>query len=332
MMQDDSNSSPHKGACCGPASPPNAQPLEEAQAAATIQIVAGEASHQDIICHIAGGASYLGTDSALIPVDEEGPLRASKISSFYMDAYAVTVQRFAQFVSETGYQTEAERLGTSFVFAGFLPEELQHETAGQAVHAAPWWRLINGASWHKPAGPEAGLYAAADHPVTHISWHDAAAFAAWAGGRLPTEAEWEHAARAGQGDVRFPWGDKEPDDDSYQPCNIWQGRFPNDNTARDGFAGTAPVWAFEPNAYGLYQMMGNVWEWTSSPFKVRSLKKAVKQAHHGKAGFKIVKGGSFLCHQSYCYRYRIAARTANSPDSATAHTGFRLAYDELPTS
>ena len=331
-MQDNSDTPPDKGTCCGPATPPDALPPEEVVTADTIQIVAGKASHQDAICPIAGGTSYLGTNNTLIPVDEEGPLRTSKLASFFMDAHAVTVQRFAQFVAETGYQTEAERLGTSFVFAGFLPEALQHATADQAVQSAPWWRLIKGASWHKPAGPEAGLYAVADHPVTHISWHDAQAFADWAGGRLPTEAEWEHAARAGQADVRFPWGDTEPDDDDYQPCNIWQGSFPNHNTMRDGYAGTAPVWAFAPNAYGLYQMMGNVWEWTSSPFKVRSLKKAVKQAHQGKAGFKIVKGGSFLCHHSYCYRYRIAARTANSPDSATAHTGFRLVYDKLPTS
>ena len=162
--------------------------------------------------------------------------------------------------------------------------------------------------------------------MVHVSWHDAAAFASWAGGHLPSEAEWEHAARGGLRDVRHPWGDDDPDDETFFPCNIWQGRFPGENLCKDGHYGTAPARAFAANGYGLYNMCGNVWEWTAEPFKVRSLKKALRQFHADKEGFKILKGGSYLCHRSYCHRYRIAARTASSPDSSTSHQGFRLAY------
>lgn len=276
------------------------------------------------ILDIEGGRSYLGTDSPYHDVDEESPLRTQKIKSFRMDAHAVTNHRFRQFVEDTGYVTEAEKLGDSFVFAGFLPQDTAF-TNGLAD--APWWRPVKGASWHQPFGPEVDKVAEPDHPVVHVSWHDVTAFAEWAGGRLPLEQEWEHAARGGLGDATFPWGDQAPNDHDFFPCNIWQGRFPLQNLAKDGFVGTAPVDEFAPNGYGLYQMAGNVWEWTAQDFRVRSMKKSIKAAHEGKSGYKIVKGGSFLCHISYCYRYRIAARTANSPDSSTSHTGFRLIYD-----
>ena len=158
--------------------------------------------------------------------------------------------------------------------------------------------------------------------------NDALVFARWCGGRLPTELEWEHAARGGLGDVRYPWGANEPEEANFLPCNIWQGRFPEKNTGADGWVGTAPVRAYQPNGYGLYNIIGNVWEWTADAYRVKSLKKRVRQKLDGMKGFKVLKGGSFLCHRSYCYRYRIAARTGNSPDTTTPHQGFRVAWDE----
>ena len=279
------------------------------------------------IVEIPGGKAFRGTDMQQSPVDEEGPLRYVKMKPFWMDATAVTNARFAEFVTATGYQTEAERLGDSFVFKGLLPSDTEEQNA---VAAAPWWRMVRGANWHCVTGPDYETETNPDDPVIHVSWNDAMAFAAWAGGRLPTEAEWEHAARGGLGDVMFPWGDTPPDDTGFFPCNIWQGQFPDQNLEQDGYFGVAPAQSFAPNGYGLYNMSGNVWEWTSQVFKVKSLKKEIRNAHTDKRGYKVVKGGSFLCHISYCYRYRIAARTANSPDSSTSHQGFRLVYDKQP--
>ena len=272
---------------------------------------------------VPGGPALLGTNEPALAVDGEGPLKKRSVKPFRMDATTVTNARFAEFVAATDYITEAERFGDSFVFDKFLPDNLQD---GPRVAAAPWWRAVEGASWRAIYGPGSGM-GEPDHPVTHMTWNDALAFAKWAGGRLPTELEWEHAARGGLGDVPFPWGTQAPNDRDFFPCNIWQGNFPELNTRQDGFAGTAPARSFEPNGYGLYNMAGNVWEWTSQAFKVKSLKKSVAQAHAGKDGFKISKGGSFLCHISYCFRYRIAARSGSSPDSSTSHQGFRLVYD-----
>ena len=278
------------------------------------------------IITIPGGVGYVGTNKPVHVHDEEAPFRDRPIKSFMIDECAVTNARFAEFVDATGYKTEAEQLNNSFVFYGLLNDETDD---GNAVAAAPWWRMTAGACWYYPAGPDSDVSAIADHPVVHVSWHDAMAFAQWAGGRLPTEAEWEHAARGGLGDVSYPWGDKEPDDNQFLPCNIWQGYFPESNSNADGYYGTAPAKSFEANGYGLFNMVGNVWEWTAQSFKVRSLKKIIRQTHHDKRGFKVCKGGSYLCHASYCHRYRIAARTATSPDSSTGHTGFRLVYDEI---
>jgi len=164
--------------------------------------------------------------------------------------------------------------------------------------------------------------------VVHVSWNDASAYASWVGGRLPTELEWEHAARGGLADVRFPWGDAEPDDAQNYFCNIWQGRFPKTNTTADGYYTTVPSVSFERNAYGLYNMVGNVWEWTADPYRLPSqVTRSVSPKDNGEIDFKVVKGGSFLCHKSYCFRYRIAARISNSMDSATTHIGFRVVWD-----
>lgn len=276
------------------------------------------------LADVPGGTGLVGTDRPALAIDGEHPLRRKRIKPFRMDRACVTNARFAEFVAATGYITDAERIGDSFVFVHFLPPDAP---PSRAVAEAPWWRVIPGACWrliHGPGGQEAPN---PDHPVVHVTWNDATAFAKWAGGRLPTEAEWEHAARGGFGDVPFPWGSDEPNDTDRFPCNIWQGQFPQKNTAADGHLGTAPARSFQPNGYGLYNMVGNVWEWTCEPFKVRSLKKSAAVAHAGKAGYKLNKGGSFLCHASYCYRYRIAARSGSTPDSSTSHQGFRLVYD-----
>ena len=276
------------------------------------------------IVDIPAGTALLGTDRPLLPLEGEGPLRKKKVTAFRMAATCVTNAEFAAFVAQTNYQTDAERFGGSLVFQGLLPKGTP---PSPAVADAPWWRMIEGANWRDIYGPDTASHSQDKHPAVHVSWNDAKAFATWAGGRLPSELEWEHAARGGLGDVPFPWGNQEPDDIDFQPCNIWQGSFPHQDLGLDGYVGTAPARSFAPNGFGLFNMVGNVWEMTSEIFKVRSLKKNVIAAHAGKKGFKLSKGGSFLCHRSYCYRYRIAARNSTSEDSSTSHLGFRLAFD-----
>lgn len=275
---------------------------------------------------IPGGLALVGTARPYLPADGEGPLRRKKVSSFFCERGTVTNAAFARFVADTGYVTDAERLGWSFVFVHLVPDAIQ---VTQGISGLEWWRRIEGACWHNPSGPE-GAAPPPDHPVVQVSWSDAKAYARWAGGHLPTEAEWEHAARGGMGDVPFPWGETPPNDTEFTPCNIWQGQFPQENTCRDGYMATAPALSFEPNGYGLHHVVGNVWEWTSEPFKLRSLKRQARQVNAKAAGTKLLKGGSFLCHASYCLRYRIAARSGNTPDSAASHMGFRVIYDSPP--
>jgi formylglycine-generating enzyme len=270
------------------------------------------------------GTAFIGTDAPEIPMDSEGPLRRVKLKPFRMAATAVTNAEFAGFIAASGFMTEAERFGWSFVFWMQVPESVG-PTDG--VAEAGWWRRVDGATWAAPNGPGTENSCHPDHPVVQVSWNDARAYAAWVGGRLPTEAEWEHAARGGLGDVRFPWGQVEPDDTQTLPCNIWQGRFPDVNTAADGYVTTAPARAFQPNGYGLFNMVGNVWEWAAEPYKLRSMRREARAHMAARKGYKLLKGGSYLCHRSYCYRYRIAARIGNSPDSATTHQGFRVAFD-----
>lgn len=285
---------------------------------------ASTSCHLNEIVDVPGGIAKLGTNDPVIQFDGESPMRRRRVNPFRIDATVVTNERFWKFVEETGYLTEAEQLGNSFVFEHFLPPDAP---PSQSVAAAPWWRVINGANWRSIFGPESEDAWKPDHPVIHVTWNDANAFAEWSGGRLPTEVEWEHAARGGLADVRYPWGDREPNDLDFFPCNIWQGRFPEIDLGLDGFIGTAPARSFGPNGYGIFNMSGNVWEWTAQPFKVRSLKKSASAMHEGKQGFKLVKGGSFLCHASYCHRYRIASRSGTTADSSTSHQGFRLVYD-----
>ncbi len=281
------------------------------------------------LSEIPGGQAFVGTDQPYIAVDEEGPCRIQHIKPFKMMKTTVTNAMFRKFIDETNYKTDAQRFGWSFVFEHQMiksgrdnPDKKLQSTVG-----AEWWHKVSGACWNRICGSDANSPAPDDHPVVHVSWNDAKAFAAWAGGRLPTEAEWEHAARGGLQDVMFPWGNREPDDNSFQPCNIWQGQFPNVNSCVDGYAATAPARSYSPNNYGLYSMCGNVWEWTSGRFKLNG--RSSESKHYAKhfKNTKILKGGSFLCHKSYCFRYRIAARTGSTPDSTTTHQGFRLVFD-----
>lgn len=271
-----------------------------------------------------GGAAIVGTDRPGIPVDGEGPARKVSLRPFAIDRHAVSGARFAAFVAATGYVTEAERFGWSFVFHLLLRDADRY----QAPAATPWWRKVDGACWSAPEGPGSDLGEREDHPAVHISLADARAFATWAGGRLPGEAEWEYAAQGGLRGARFPWGEEEPDDERVF-CNTWQGAFPSVNTAADGYVGTAPVESFAPNGYGLYNMIGNVWEWTADPFRIRSLSKAARLRNEQamRDDEYVMKGGSYLCHVSYCYRYRIAARSGRPADTSAGNTGFRVAYE-----
>ena len=278
------------------------------------------------VVRLPGGRFRMGTEGSPLPQDGESPARLLNVKPFAIDPLAVTNDWFCEFVVATGYVTDAERYGWSLVFAAFVPDGAK---ATLSLDGPPWWRRVDGASWKQPEGPQSSLAARLDHPVVHISWNDAAAFAAWAGGRLPTEAEWEYAAAGGIAKARFPWGETEPDDTTFQPCNIWQGEFPVHNTQADGHLGTAPANAFAPNGYGLFNMVGNTWEWCADAFRVRSLSRAARQRNESAraGGERLLKGGSYLCHRSYCYRYRIAARTGVSADGSTGHVGFRLVFD-----
>ena len=267
----------------------------------------------------------MGTSETILPQDGEKPSRSVRVGAFSIMTTTVTNTQFAKFINDTGYMTEAEHFGWSYVFQIFLNKPYDFN----CLSGAEWWCAVPGAKWNLPEGPVSDLNNRWEHPVTHVSWHDAQAFAKWAGGRLPTEVEWEYAARGGLNDKRYPWGNDEPDDVSFLPCNIWQGDFPFINSIADGYLGTAPSKSFAPNGFGLYNVVGNVWEWNIDRFRIRSMRKEAK-AHLRSLGKEVqylLKGGSFLCHKSYCYRYRVAARSSNTPNSTTSHTGFRLVWD-----
>ncbi|MCU1642531.1 MAG: serine/threonine protein phosphatase [Nocardia sp.] len=273
---------------------------------------------------VAGGEFLMGGhEPAGYAADGEGPIRAVSLSPFLIDACAVTNDQFGRFAAGTGYRTEAERIGWSYVFAGFLPAAVRRIAA--RPESAPWWCGVEGASWEHPEGPGSELGARGDHPVVHVSWNDAQAYSAWAGKRLPTEAEWECAARGGLAGARYPWGDELDPDGEYR-CNIWRGSFPGKNTAADGYRGTAPVNAFAPNGFGLYNTCGNVWEWCGDWWTTSHGAGQLIDPRGPETGSnRVIRGGSHMCHDSYCFRYRVSARSANTPDAASGHTGFRCA-------
>ncbi|MGW4485024.1 formylglycine-generating enzyme family protein [Amycolatopsis sp. NPDC004368] len=286
------------------------QPSRSSRAPAAREVTAGPAVDAEGLITLPGGTFRMGTDDTDgFPDDREGPVREVTVAPFAIAATAVTNASFAEFVEATGHRTEAEEFGWTYVFAKFVPGPLRRTSP--RPEEAPWWCGVAGAYWRAPEGPGSSVEDRWDHPVVHVSWHDALAYCAWAGRRLPTEAEWEYAARGGLDQARFPWGDELTPGGEHR-CNIWQGRFPVHNTAEDGHLGTAPADAFPPNGFGLYNVAGNVWEWCADAFD---------SAH------RAMRGGSYLCHESYCNRYRVAARTGNTPDSSSGNTGFRTAAD-----
>lgn len=281
----------------------------------------------DRLVDLDGGTFLMGTDDEEYPADGEGPVREVTVDPFRIDRYAVTNAEFLAFVRDTDYLTDAERYGWSFVFDGLLDDRARNHAVGQS-NAASWWVGVEGACWYRPEGPGSSVLGRLDHPVVHVSHRDARAFCEWAGRRLPTEAEWEYAARGGLTQRRFPWGD-DPHPEGEHRCNIWQGEFPTTNTAADGFVGTAPVDAFPTNGFGLANVAGNVWEWCMDWFSPTHHVDGPRENPTGPpdGNERVIRGGSYLCHDSYCNRYRVAARTANTPDSTTGHVGFRTVAD-----
>jgi len=282
-----------------------------------------KAPSHDVV-YIPGGSFLMGTNyKNRFLADGEGPIHKVNVKPFYIDIHTVTNRQFQAFIKATGYVTEAEQFGWSFVFHKLVSTETLKNTQ-QRVEQTPWWLVVEGANWYHPEGPDSSLKDRMDHPVIHVSWNDAAAYCRWAGKRLPTEAEWEFASRGGLEQKMYPWGDElTPNSNHY--CNIWQGTFPYENTAEDGYIATAPAKSFPVNGYGLYNVAGNVWEWCSDWFAANIHKRGGRDNPQGpETGVaRVMRGGSYLCHHSYCNRYRVAARTSNTPDSSTGNMGFR---------
>ena len=300
---------------------------------------------------IPGGEFQMGTDLEIGWPDEK-PSHPVRLAGFWMDATEVTNAEFAKFVEETGYKTTAEKPPTleeimRQVPPGTPPPSEDMLIAASMVFSPPagevplndfsqWWQWVPGADWRHPEGPDSSIVGREDHPVVHISWYDATAYAKWAGKRLPTEAEWEFAARGGLTGQAFTWGNRPPSSE-FIMANIWHGEFPHNNTAIDGFKGSAPVKSFKPNGYGLFDMAGNVWEWCSDWYArdqhADQAELGVVENPHGPektndpqqpyAELRVQKGGSFLCHESYCLRYRPSARHGGAPDTGMSHLGFR---------
>ena len=254
-----------------------------------------------------GGSFRMGTDNGM---PYEAPVHVVELDAFYIDEHEVTVEEFAQFVDATKYVTDAEKFGWSAVF-----DINEHE-----------WKRIDGADWQHPEGINSTVNV--NEPVSQISWHDASAFAKWAGKRLPTEAEFEYAERGGLDQKEYAWGNELMPDGKFL-ANWWQGNFPDINTGEDGFVGRAPIKSFPPNGYGLYDMTGNVWEWCSDWYDDEYYSRAPKHGPRGpeNGDERVIRGGSFLCAGNYCSNYRVAGRSHSTPDSAMNNLGFRCARD-----
>jgi formylglycine-generating enzyme len=273
---------------------------------------------------------------------EERPVHEVDVDGFWIDERPVTVREFRRFVKETGYVTVAERPLDPEQYPDAEPALLVpgslvfHPTRGPVDlrDYRNWWRYVPGACWHRPEGPGSDTYTRAGHPVTHVAHEDAAAYAEWAGKALPTEAQWERAARGGLDGTVYAWGD-DPLTDGKPMANTWQGDFPWRNTLEDGYAGTSPVASFPPNGYGLYDACGNVWEWTVDWFTSDHDEPTPSPCcgpprSDGEIPRRVIKGGSHLCAPSYCLRYRPAARQGEAIDTSTSHIGFRCVVRARP--
>lgn len=312
-----------EGACCSPsrrdATPADAR-ADRATGAPPTAVV-----HEMLgFVEVPGGVFAMGSDDPNgYPSDGEGPVHEVEIAPFRLARHAVTNDVFATFVDATGHVTDAERYGASFVFGGLLPDDFG---LTRGVVGAEWWREVEGASWRRPEGPHSDLDGRGGHPVVHVSWNDAVAFCVWSGTRLPTEAEWERAARGGLTGCHYPWGhEREPGGEHRM--NVFQGVFPGGDTGDDGWVGTCPVGTYAPNDFGLHEMTGNVWEWCHDWFHPGWYAVSPRVAPMGppSGAAKVMRGGSYLCHDSYCWRYRVDARSSNTPDSSTGNLGFRVA-------
>ena len=287
----------------------------------------GGSGRPEGLLHLPGGEFLMGTDSDEgFAADGEGPARQVTVSAFRIAPAAVTNGEFNAFVRATGYVTQAEELGSSFVFKLQVPPA-RRDGVRAAASGLPWWLAVDDACWQRPEGPGSHVRDRMDHPVVHVSWHDAQAYCDWISVRLPSEAEWEFAARGGLAQRRYPWGD-ELEPDARARCNIWQGEFP-DRPAPGWQPGTLPARSFEPNGWGLYNAAGNVWEWCADWFSPAYHRATADRdpLQDQPTGLRSTRGGSFLCHDSYCNRYRVAARGSNTPSSSASNCGFRVAAD-----
>jgi len=316
----------HGDTCCSPWRDPALAPAG-AMAHGFARCLRGSTEGMRLI---PGGSFTMGNERDYgFAADGEGPAHVVSVAPFWIDATTVTNEQFNGFVNATGYKTEAERFGWSFVFIGHLTEAERARSVGLVVQGSEWWCRVEGATWRHPEGPGSNIKKRWSHPAVQVSWKDAQAYCAWTGKRLPTEAEWEYAARGGLGPGnRFPWGDELEPGGRHQ-MNVWQGTFPTQNTEADGHYGPAPARSYKANGYGLFQMTGNVWEWCWDLFAVNYYRESPAENPIGPAtgDRRVMRGGSYLCHASYCNRYRVDARSSNMPDSATTNLGFRCVRD-----
>jgi formylglycine-generating enzyme len=311
------------GSCCAP----GREPTTTVVPSEFRRVAAGATDGMKLI---PGGTFLMGNERDYgFPADGEGPVHQVSLKPFWIDACAVTNEQFSAFVNAAGFKTDSERIGWSFVFFGHLSEKQLARSVRAVVQGTEWWCRVDGATWRHPEGPGTNIKQRWQHPVVHVSWNDARAYCEWSGKRLPTEAEWEFAARGGQPPGnRYPWGDELEPGGRHQ-MNVWQGVFPSQNTQADGFYGPCPVKTYKANGYGLYCMTGNVWEWCwdwYDPAHYRASPPA-DPIGPGAGQRRSMRGGSYLCHASYCNRYRVDSRSGNTPDSATTNLGFRCARD-----